>query len=381
MLHKLAWYQLISEKRRLVAALAGIAFAVLLQLMQFGFRDALFTSATTLHSHLRGELVIVSTQYEYLLATGSVTRRRFQQAQAVPGVAAVSPVYVGGAAFKNIETLDDRRILIVAFDPDDDVIDEPTVVAGLDRIRIPDVVLFDERGRLDFGPVADRVRDGGDLKAQLGGRQVTVGGLFTLGVSFAANGHLVMSDSTFRTLTGRPEGTYELGVVRLAPGADVSTVQAALEAQLPDDVRVLTQQQFIDVERAFWDKSSPIGFIFLLGTLIGLLVGAVIVYQILYTDVSDHLGEYATLKAMGYSDRHFYYVVLEEALILSVAGFPFGFASALLLYAVARNVTRLPITMTTSRAVLVFVLTVAMCAVAGMMATRKLRAADPAEVF
>jgi putative ABC transport system permease protein len=381
MLHKLAWYQLISEKRRLVAALAGIAFAVLLQLMQFGFRDALFTSATTLHSHLRGELVIVSTQYEYLLATGSVTRRRFQQAQAVPGVAAVAPVYVGGAAFKNIETLDDRRILIVAFDPDDDVIDEPTVVAGLDRIRIPDVVLFDERGRLDFGPVAERVRAGGDLKAQLGGRQVTVGGLFTLGVSFAANGHLVMSDATFRTLTGRPEGTCELGVVRLAPGTDVASAQAAIEAQLPDDVRVLTQQQFIDVERAFWDKSSPIGFIFLLGTLIGLLVGAVIVYQILYTDVSDHLGEYATLKAMGYSDRHFYYVVLEEALILSVAGFPFGFASALLLYAVARNVTRLPITMTTSRALLVFVLTVAMCAVAGMMATRKLRAADPAEVF
>src|SRR5262249_13534857 len=157
--------------------------------------------------------------------------------------------------------------------------------------------------------------------------------------------------------------------------------QAELIRQLPPDVRVLTRQQFIDLERAFWDKSSPIGFIFLMGTFIGLFVGAVIVYQILYTDVTDHLGEYATLKAMGYSDRHFIFVVLEEAVILSAFRFPIGIRLSLAVYALARNATRLPIEMTLARAAMVLALTIGMCVLSGIVATRKLRSADPAEVF
>jgi putative ABC transport system permease protein len=230
MLHKLAWYQLISEKRRLMAALAGIAFAVLLQLMQFGFRDALFTSATIVHSRLRGELVITSTQYEYLLSPGTVTRRRLAQALAVPGVAAAAPVYIGSAPFKNVGNLDDRRILAIAFSPDQMPFDEPSIQAQLDRIRVPDVVLFDERGRDEFGPVSERVRANGSVVTEVGGRRMTIAGLFGLGVSFAANGHLVMSDSTFRSLFGRPDGVFEFAAVRLAPGADVAATQARCRA-------------------------------------------------------------------------------------------------------------------------------------------------------
>lgn len=381
MLHRLAWYQLISEKRRLLAALAGIAFAVLLQLMQFGFREALFVSSTLFHSRLRGELVLTSTQYEYMLAAGAVPRRRLDQALAVAGVAAVAPVYVGIAPFKNLATRDDHVILIVAFNPNDAVIDDPSIMAALDRVRIPDVAIFDERGRDQYGPVADRIHHGQSVETEVRGHRVKLAGLFQLGVSFTANGHLIVSDTTFRRIFNRPDGAYDFAVIRLERGTDIAQTRDAIVRQLPPDVRVLTRDEFVANEQGFWDQSQPIGFIFLIGTFIGLLVGAVIVYQILYTDVTDHLSEYATLKAMGYSDRHFYYVVLEEALILSVAGFPFGFAFAMLLYAVARDVTHLPIVMTWGRAALVLGLTIAMCAVSGIIATRKLRAADPAEVF
>lgn len=381
MLHKLAWYQLISERRRLMAALAGIAFAVLLQLMQFGFRDALFTSATVFHARLRGELVLVSSQYEYMLSTGRVARRRLYQALGVPGVEAVAPVYIGVAPFKNIASGDDRRIFILGFNPEDRVLDLPSIAEHAMNLRLPDVAIFDALGRPDYGPVVEQFHEAGEVTTEVGGRRMKIAGLFDLGVSFAANGHLIMSDTSFRRLFNRSEGVVEFGLIRLTPGSDVAAVQAELARRLPSDVRVLTREQFSDLERAFWNKSSPIGFIFLMGTFIGLLVGAVIVYQILYTDVTDHLGEYATLKAIGYSDRHFYYVVLEEALILSVAGFPFGFVLALVLYGLARDATHLPISMTPMRALLVFALTIGMCAVAGLVATRKLRAADPAEVF
>lgn len=381
MLHKLAWLQLIAERRRLMAALAGIAFAVLLQLMQFGFRDALFSSAVTLHSRLRGDLIVVSTQYEYALATGSITERRLHQARSLPAVQAVAPVYLGVAPFKNVATGEERRIFVVGVDPAASVLDIPGLGVHAPALKAADVVVFDGLSRKDFGPVVETFGRDGVVTTELAGRRTDIVGLFEMGVSFAANGHIIASPGTFRSLFRRPEGIVELGVVTLRPGSDPLAAQAELRRRLPRDVQVLTLQEFIDTEKSFWDKSSPIGFIFLMGTFIGLLVGAVIVYQILYTDVTDHLGEYATLKAMGYSDYHFYFVVLEEAMILSVAGFPIGFGLALLLYSAARNATNLPVTMTVSRAVLVFALTLAMCGIAGVIATRKLRSADPAEVF
>ena len=65
----------------------------------------------------------------------------------------------------------------------------------------------------------------------------------------------------------------------------------------------------------------PTGIIFGFGVLIGVLVGLVIVYQVLSTDVADHLREYATFKAMGYGPGFFLGVVFEEALILGIMGF------------------------------------------------------------
>jgi hypothetical protein len=78
---------------------------------------------------------------------------------------------------------------------------------------------------------------------------------------------------------------------------------------LPQDVLVLTRQEFSDMEGTYWARRAAIGFIFDLGAVMGLLVGAVIVYQILYTDVTDHLDEYATLKAMGFTTRYLFSVV------------------------------------------------------------------------
>jgi len=118
-----------------------------------------------------------------------------------------------------------------------------------------------------------------------------------------------------------------------------------------------------------------------MGTIIGFIVGTVIVYQILYSEVADHLPEYATLKAMGYTQKYLLVVVLQEALILAILGYIPGFTFAIFLYDLARNATLLPIVMTSSRAVMVLVLTILMCFTSGAIAVQKLRAADPADIF
>jgi len=382
MLHRLAWSQLTREKRRLLTALAGVAFAVLLQMMQFGFRDALFASATIVHSRLRADLVMVSPQFEYLLAPGVIPRRRLYQTLALPEVESVVPVDFAVAPFKNPETGQERRIFVIGFDPDQIVLDVPSVIANAKRLKVPDVAIYDALSRPNnFGPIIEDVAKLGTVTTEVAGRRTTIGGLVELGPSFSATGHLIVSDTTFRRMFSRPEGIFEVGLIRLRPGADISAIQRELVHRLPGDVLVLTRQQFVELELAFYDKNAPIGFIFNLGALIGLMVGAVIIYQILYTDITDNLPQYATLKAMGYRDRHLNLVVFEQALMLSVCGFPVGYLLSELLYYVARSATHLPIVMTVERSVMIFLLTVCMAATSCLLAMRKLRRADPAECF
>ena len=381
MLHRLAWSQLVTEKRRLAAALAGIAFAVMLQLAQFGFRDALFESATVFHRHLIADLIMTSSQYENEVTPGSVTRRRLYQTLGAPGVESVTPVYLGGAAFKNVVTGQDKMIVVIAFEPDQIVLNLPDVNANAQRLKILDVALFDAQARPEFGPIVSQFREHQIVTTEVAGRRTEIRGLFDLGVSFAGNGHLVVSDETFRKMFKRSESVFEFGLIRLKPGTNIAEVQADLRHRLPNDVKVLTRYEMEQLEKAFWNSATPIGFIFVLGAVVGLLVGVVIVYQILYTDVSDHLAEYATMKAMGFSDRHLYVVVFDEAIVLSVFGFPVGLGLAQLIYMATRSATHLPVEMTVPRAAMVFVLTVFMCVFSGFVAVRKLRAADPAEVF
>ena len=381
MLHKLPWFQLIAEKRRLAAALAGIAFAVVLQLVEFGFRDALFDSAINFHKHLVGDLVLTSSLYENELLPGRMSHRRIYQALGVPGIETVVPVNVGLTSFKNVDNGLDRTIVVIGFDPNDTVLDIPSVNDKMHLVKMPDVVLFDRMARPEYGAVLDIVGRQGEVTTEVAGRRMRIAGLFELGVSFGVNGNLIVSDTTFRRMFNRSESVSEVGLIRLKPGADLAATQAELVRLLPRDVKVLTRAELNDFEQAYWRANTPVGFVLTLGAIVGLFVGLVIVYQILYTDVSDHLGEYATLKAMGYSDRHLNVVVLEEALILSVLGYPIGFGLAMVIFAVARQATHLPFFMNARLAAMVFGLTIVMCAGSGLIAVRKLKSADPAEVF
>jgi putative ABC transport system permease protein len=190
------------------------------------------------------------------------------------------------------------------------------------------------------------------------------------------------SDQTFlRLFPRRDAASVSLGLIRLKPGYNADRVAAALKAHLPEDVRVLTAPEFVQLEENYWRSASPVGFIFGLGTAMAFVVGVVIVYQVLSTDVNAHLKEYATFKAMGYSNAYLLGVVFEEAIILAFMGFIPGFLWPNVLYMLAANATALPLYMTLSRAITVLTLTVVMCMLSGAIATRKLQSADPADMF
>ena len=378
----LAWLQLTKSKGRLLAALAGVIFTVIFSLVQLAFQDALYTSVTLLYSHLKADIVLISPRYQCIVATDEFPVRRLYQAMAVDGVESASPLYLGIAPWKNPATHRDRQILVIGFAPGADVFDLAGIHENLGRIAEPGNVLFDEGSRPEFGPVAALLRAHQPVETELSHRLIKVDGVFHVGANFANDGNVVTGDETFfRLLPHRKPGIADLGLIQLRPGVDVTAVRNRIQAALPGDVTVLTRQGLLDREKNFFGSSLPVGLFFRTSVLVGLIVGAVIVYQILYSDVTEHLSEYATVKAIGYPDRYLFGVVLQEALLLSILGFPPGILVAWLVERIAHSATFLPIHMSWMQVGTVYLLTASMCAAAGALAMRKLQQADPVDVF
>ncbi len=378
----LAWRQLARERLRLLVAVAGVAFAVVLMFMQFGFRRALFDSAVRFHSRLRGDIFLISPRSSFLAQMQSFTWRRLYEAGAFPEVDAISPVYVDSGLWKNPFTGETHRVFVAGIDPTRPALELPEVHTRLDDLRLPDRVLFDADSRPDYGPIAARMRSGDTIRTELNNRQVTVVGLFSLGTSFGIDGNLITSDLNFLSLfPSHREGLIQIGVIRLKPGTDAAGVRDRMAASLPRDVEVLTQDGFKQREVNYWASATPIGYVFTFGAVMGFVVGMVIVYQILFADVSDHLAEYATLKAMGYKDSYLFLVVLCQSVALAVLGYLPGLAASQQLYRLTNTATHLPMNLGVAIALGVLGLTIVMCSVSGMMAVRKVRSADPAEIF
>jgi len=158
-------------------------------------------------------------------------------------------------------------------------------------------------------------------------------------------------------------------------------VQGEMKKRLWPVASALTRAEISSIDQRFWVKVKPIGIMFTSGVLVAVVAGAVILYQVLASEVQNRMREYATLKALGYGNRYTYGVVLRQALIFSGLGFVPAFFFALLLFFLLRTQALIPVTMEFTRAAGVFLLTALMCLSATFLAVRKLREADPADLF
>lgn len=379
----LAWLQMSRQKGHLLVAIAGITFADFLMFFQLGVRDALFDSQVSPYATLKGDLFLVNRLSDNLQSIKSFSRDNLYQVAGINGVESVSLLYIGQAAWRNPVNRASRQIFVYGIDPNQPAFDLPEVNQYLDKLKLLNRALFDKAGLLpQLGDVPTLLKKENPVFVQANDSEIQIIGLFTLGSSFSAEGNLITSNSTFlRLFPQRQANEIDLGIIEVKSNASIKQLQADLQATLPDDLLVLTLDEFTARELAYWNTGSSIGPTFNLGVAIGFLVGAVIVYQILYTGISDHLPEYATLKAMGYSNAYFIGVLLQEALLLAVLGFVPGFLLSTGLYALFQSATLLPIAMKLSRATTVLVLTIVMCIGAGAIAMRKLQQADPADIF
>lgn len=378
---RLSWRQLVFERGKLFAAILGVMFAAILVFMQMGFRDSLMESAANSPRLINGDLFLLHKQTEAMWRTVVFDRTELMRALANKNVEKVTPFYIAMGPFKNPKTLNKRTLMMMGFEPNSGIFAPDMVAPYVEKLQLADNILFDMASHPNFGPVPEMLKNG-SVTTELNDRSAKVVGLFKLGASFGSDGNAITSDSNFfRFFPNRNPSFVDIGVIKLRDGSDAKKVKEELLPLLNKNVYLFTYQELIDFEKSYWQNTAPIGFIFGFGMIMGLVVGMVIVYQILFTDITNHINEYATLKAMGYSNSYFVMVVFAASFFLALLGFLPGLAVSSILYNLTENVTFIPMPMTFIKIVNVFIMILSMCFFAGLLAIRKLRSANPADLF
>ena len=366
----LAWRNLMGDRKRIFRSGAGIGFAVLLMFMQLGFRNAFIDSVLELPRLLDGEAFLISPQKYRIGWIDPFPRRRLHQAKSFPGVEWVRPVYMeeDRSIWKNPEDGTSHAIRVVAVDPDQPVFRVGELNAKLAALKAPNTVIMDRRSRHFFGTAREGIR------TELARRDVRVVGAFPIGPDFVTDGTLIMSDRNFLKFFAAPGPSpprldrVEIGVIKVASGTDIAALVATMRRSLPDDVSILTRDELIALQRRFHEEVSSVGPIFVLGAAIGFVVGMLISYQIMYTDLSDQLPQYATLKAIGYDNRYLAGIVLQQAVFFGIVGYVPALALSILLYGVIGELVLLPMNVSLGLALAVMGLTIVMCVLPGAIA-------------
>ena len=362
-----------------------------------GLRDALFEDAITIHKTLNGDLVVIDSDGEsfWQLNTKSLPRSVLYSVAAVEGIESINPLYINFGNFKNPQSFDpdanpenraeaeaEIAIGVLAFKPDKPVFKMAEVTEQIAKIQQTDTFLFDRLSRPEYGPIVQLFEESGPVTTEISGRNVTLDGLFELGGGvFSANGVVITSDANFARTLGQPLEKVQMGLVQVDPNANLEMIQQEIAQLLPPGVVVRTMEEVMQIEQKFWDEETPSGFIFNCIAWIGFIVGALTVYQVLFTQVTEYLAIYATLKAVGYPNSYMVKTMLEEGLLISILSYIPALIISTFLYDFIAYRSRLPLAFSWSRCLIVFALTNIMCVVASAIVARKLREADPADLF
>lgn len=374
----IAWLNLWHEKILLGVAIAGVAFADILVFMNLGFLGSVATSASMMYDQINADIYLTSPRSLDLSNSAAFSRQRIYQVAGIDGVERVMPLYIGYLMWRNPQTHLSRAMFVYGINPHDPVfvlpeLQSPQHQAALNRW---DTTLVDRQSRSEFGPLTI------GTTTEAGRRQITIGEQFEFGGSFAMDGNLIMSDQNFkRYFSHRLLDRINLGLIKLKPSAKVDQTANAIRQIVPPDVQVLTKQQMIERDQKFWIQTTSTGFIFTMGVMVSCVVGTVIIYQILYSDISKHLKQYATLKAIGYHGRYLFMIVIQEALLLAILGYIPGLGISLGLYDLTIRGANIPMIMEFGRVIYVLLLTIAMCTLSALVSVQKALTADPADVF
>ncbi|MDJ1181909.1 FtsX-like permease family protein [Roseofilum casamattae] len=384
----LAWRNLVQKPQLLLSALTAVTLAVFLIFSQLGFFYGITESSAFAFERLTADLIIMHrARYTTFIEEG-FNREPLYSLESMPEIKAVYPLYITIGSWKNTATNKQFFIRVFGFNPANSVFDLEDINAAKSSLQKENTVLIDRRSRVESGFNELNIGDFGELS----GRRFEIVGDFSIGSDVIADGNLIVSDLNFlRTFARTPSGfaqelrpsldEVDYGLIELEAEVDADRFAEELNEILPSHLTALTKQAFIQQDQIYQMQATPAGFIFGLGVLVGLAVGSIVIYNIIYTDIKNNLPQYATLRAMGYSSAYLFAVIFIEAAIVATVGFLPGWLLGDLLYRMISDNTGLILRMRTNLIIGVYLATVSMCLISGSIAAQRLRQIDPAEIY
>ena len=366
---------LLQQKLRLWAAVSGIAVALFLLLLQISVLEAARAKVTALFDDFDFDLVIVPDTYQFLLSFDTLDRIVLDIARATGDVSDTFALNVDVVHWMQLPSKQMTYNFLVGIDEPGKFIRDRDIREGWDSLRAPHAILADRFSQASVGPVSP------GTDAQIGDERVTIAGQFSLGLFFSAEGAAIVRNTNFARLSGRDPSKISIALVRLKPGMSAAKARADLIKALPSHTLVMTRDRLLSEERAYFLSTKPIGIMMYISMIIACLVGGSIIVQVLSTEISNRIREYAVLKAMGTSLVFVYGVGVAQAALLGLGGLlPATILGALVL-AVIQYRTHLATSVDASLSITMLAVTLALAAVASAAVVGRVQQADPAELF
>jgi putative ABC transport system permease protein len=365
---------LLHNKIRLLLSILGIAFSVVIMFMQLGFFNGVNDSQARIAGLLNADLVVLSKKRKTLNKVSAMPRTAVNHLGSLDGVEKATPIYRRSMNIKNNITKSQKRIIVRAFPVNEEVFTIDGFDKNIPLLKTPGTVLYDIGSRDIFGSMA--IGETIELDAQ----PYTIVGHVKMGPNLVNDGMLFMSEGSMF----KHKNNYEnprIILLHLDNGVSIDNIKDKINKDINYDLSVYTPKELHQREIMHTIKSAPVGIIFGIGLIVGMFIGTIICYQILYNEITDHISQYATLKAMGYPDKFLKGIIMEEAMFLAVIGFIPGLLASFWMYRSLEDSTALLMNLTPERISIIFAVTVLMCIGSGQLALKQVLKADPADLY
>ncbi|HXS15663.1 MAG TPA: ABC transporter permease [Polyangiaceae bacterium] len=370
----LAWKMLFFDKVRFLITISGVAFAVMLVLVQTGLFGGLLHNATVTIEHMDADIWITSRNSPNLDFVHQFSESNVERVRAVQGVKRADNLILSFMQVSLPNGSEETAVVYALSDFETWGVPWLMTQGNLDDLKRGPHVIFDEFARKRFGEFQL-----GDYR-ELNGNRLKIVGTTRDAKSFTTT-PLVFIDY-HRAQQIQPDllrGRASYILVKTEPGADVEQVMARLRDILPYN-DVYTSKAWAERSRKYWVENTGIGFNAFLTVFLGCLVGVVVVAQTLYTSTMEHLREFGTVKAIGGSNWDIYQILGKQAVLSAIFGFVLGYIPARLLEPIVEK-GDLKLIIPSELSLMVLVGTVALCLFAAAISFRKVSNIDPALVF
>lgn len=363
------------NRQRFAVTAVGLSVPLILLMMQIAFLQGTSKLVNRFYDSFDFDLVMVSSDYQFLVESGGFPRIRLNQALEVSEVSQTFGLNIQPALWRKKNSNQQTAILLFGLDSNETFVRDVEIRRGLRQLRDNRSVLVDAFALGDLGETA------AGTQSKINGVDIEVSDNFHLGLFIYADGSAIVRNAAFPAFSRRDATAINIGLMKIAPDASAERTAERLRAVLPRDVQPLTREAFLQQETNFFVDTKPVGIIIHIGVAIAFVAGSMLQLQVVSTSIQNRIKEFATLKAMGFQPGFVFGVGVLEALLLAACAFALACAASALIFMAVRDSAHIPVGFTVQLIGITLSFTCATLVLSTASAIRRINRTDPAELY